>query len=959
MIPNNQKTSLLIPSQLPAFIRDDPNYANFVLFLQAYYEWLETTGNVSDVSKNILNYSDIDNTTSDFSNYFYNEFLSYFPQDVIADRNKVVKIAKELYQAKGTPASFKFLFRILYNLDVDFFFTQDVVLKASSGKWYVTNSLNVLSSDTNFLSAVKYFAFGQTTQSLGIIEIVQNVGTKTQIFISNIQRQFQSGEYIRIIDANRQDVYFLNGQVVTEGTPGAYVLTAKIVGQVNKLTLTNPGTNYQAGDPVVFYGGLTSTSGIGAAAQITGSSSGSIQSISVVNGGYGYRLSPNTLISVSTVGSTLQPTATVFNLNPTNAANATFLPVNYINTGNLMSLAINSANYSINTLNFPALASCNANTSLANVLTFISIATNPISSLTLTSGGAGIQSINSITAKSYYPTSNSAYNADLAGLGILAPIQILNGGYGYRNNDTILITGGPGFGALANVTSVNPANGNTIISISYVYPANTRVSLFPLGGLGYSATSLPTATVSSANAQASGAVLSIPGILGAGATFQAGVTGIGKITGLNITNAGQDYSSIPSVSLAVQDVIVSGVNTSNLPVAGDIIFQSPDNTYANSTYYASFDSILPISISPNPTNSLYRIRLYNYNSSSALSYLLKPLVDKNNGATFTISNYNVGRFVNGILTYGDGKATATATFTNGLFKSQGQYLDSTGQPSGDDVIQSEIYNNFTYEILVQKEIEKYRKTLLGLLHPSGMKVLGRFTLSSANNRMFNISEALYSGHTFANTVGTQAGSVMVTNSTNVTNNIVTITGVGSANIGTIFFANTTTVRMRSTSGDSISGLVTKVNVTANQITLQSNTWLTFTNVATVRAFSGTNAINILSLSGLYTYYNGGVYSNTSYPLMDIVKVNDVVLISNNTSRTVSKVDYINNIITVSSNISANADGNIPNLTVIRPFVANAASIQYFGPVGIIYIPELTTESGITLTTEDGTIILLG
>ena len=38
MIQSNQKTSLLVPQQLPKFIGEDPNYANFVLFLQAYYE---------------------------------------------------------------------------------------------------------------------------------------------------------------------------------------------------------------------------------------------------------------------------------------------------------------------------------------------------------------------------------------------------------------------------------------------------------------------------------------------------------------------------------------------------------------------------------------------------------------------------------------------------------------------------------------------------------------------------------------------------------------------------------------------------------------------------------------------------------------------------------------------------------------------------------------------------------
>ena len=127
MIDSGQKTSLLIPSQLPEFVRDEPSYANFVLFVQAYYEWLEENGNVTDRTKNILNYKDVDKTTSEFLDYFTNDFLSYFPKEILADEKKVIKIAKELYQSKGTPASYQFLFKVLYGTDVDFFYTKDFI----------------------------------------------------------------------------------------------------------------------------------------------------------------------------------------------------------------------------------------------------------------------------------------------------------------------------------------------------------------------------------------------------------------------------------------------------------------------------------------------------------------------------------------------------------------------------------------------------------------------------------------------------------------------------------------------------------------------------------------------------------------------------------------------------------------------------------------------------------------
>ena len=124
MITSGHKTSLLIPSQLPEFIRDDPSYANFVAFLQAYYEWMEQDGNVTDRSKNLLNYKDIDATTTEFLQYFTNEFLPYFPNDALISKEKAVKVARQLYRSKGTPASYQFLFRILYNPDFDVYYTK-------------------------------------------------------------------------------------------------------------------------------------------------------------------------------------------------------------------------------------------------------------------------------------------------------------------------------------------------------------------------------------------------------------------------------------------------------------------------------------------------------------------------------------------------------------------------------------------------------------------------------------------------------------------------------------------------------------------------------------------------------------------------------------------------------------------------------------------------------------------
>jgi hypothetical protein len=170
MIPNNFKTSLLIPEELPGFIKNDESYGNFVLFLQAYYEWLEENDNLLDRSANLLNYIDIDRTTNEFLEYFLNDFLPYFPDDALVDKRLAVKIAKQLYQSKGTPSSYKFLFKILYNSDFDVFYTKDFVLRASDGSWSTFKTVSLQSLDPGFLKTKNYRLFGEISKSFATIE---------------------------------------------------------------------------------------------------------------------------------------------------------------------------------------------------------------------------------------------------------------------------------------------------------------------------------------------------------------------------------------------------------------------------------------------------------------------------------------------------------------------------------------------------------------------------------------------------------------------------------------------------------------------------------------------------------------------------------------------------------------------------------------------------------------------
>jgi len=905
MIVKDQKTSLLIDSQLPEFVRDNPDYKNFRLFLQAYYEWMEEEGKVTNRTKNLISYSDVDQTTDEFLQYFTNDFLPYFPQDVLIDKQKAIKVARQLYQTKGTPASYQFLFKILYDSDFDLFFTKDAVLRASAGTWYVAKSLKLATTDINFTKINNYRLFGETTKSIATVENGFQRGARTEVFISNIERLFQSGEFVRVVDNSNQDVLF-NEQP----------LRAKIIGQISQINVDpkNRGLLYVVGDPVVVYGGLNSANGIGAIAQIAETTKGSIRSIGVVNGGFGYTSDPTTQINITDAPGAYAVVGSL-NPDPRYTSNVSFVPVDTIALKK--DIVLGNSNYF-----FSNVTISNTNTTLANALSFVSFSTYPISSVIVVNGGSGIDKIPQISAQSSYETDLTTY-ANISDLGILSPIQIMNGGQGYVVNDKIVFSGGNGRGAYANVTNV-AANGY-ITSVSYVL---NNTPDYPLGGMGYKLTNLPKLSVQSANTQAHGASLYVPSILGTGATFLPTVDRAGSVTKIGIIDGGQDYISAPTISLKVQDILVSNVSIQNLPIKGDIVYQGANTNAAS--YLATVDSINPLTPNGDPLLSTYNLRVFNYTTNPDKTKVLnidKP-IEGNIHLIMTGTD-------DGYKNYGDGTAKATATFLNGLVVSQGQYLNSQGQPSGYDVLQDLTYNNYTYQITVEKEIAKYRDVLLNLLHPSGINLIGRYALKS--NVSFNhiAQEGVSGGHSLDYyTQNTSSSVTMTADFINRSNNIIKFNNLYNANLANL--VTNTSISIHSDNGLNVYSEIVSANLLSNTVTIASNVWLTFANVATVIGSSGSNTINIGTLTNTYDGVNDGKYSNTAYPLMDIIRSGDIVLVANNTVKTVDYVDYFtgNGVIYLTSNLSSDANSY---LSVNKTIHTDGANVRFYTPIGQQYV----------------------
>lgn len=799
MIPENFKTSLNIADkQLPGFIAENENYETFVKFLEAYYEWMSETGNIEERQKNLLNYRDIDETLDEFEQFFYNEFLTYFPETTLANKRELVKLSKEFYRRKSTAASFKFLFRSLYNVDAEVYNTRESILIASDGKWVTEINLNLNTSDIRYLRTKNLKVFGETSKAIAKIERVYTKNEKIAFQITELVRNFVPGETTRIVNNELQDMFFDGLGNIVNSDSGT-LLQSKVIGNIESVTIdpNQKGKFYQIGDPVSFVGGISldveNEFSASATAEVSEVSDGKVLSINVINGGNGFRAYPNSEITIT--GDGTDATAKILSLDESKPANVIFWGVEQIYPFRNVSLGAN-------TYPFISNPGANANTRLADVFQKLEFLTYPISSVEITSGGKNYIASPSIEVESYFTTlSNTKTN--IKELGILSPINISHGGFNCSVGEEIVFTGGTGFGAFANVRSVD-SNG-TITSIQYYQKQN---ELFPLGGMGYRNEFLPSvtipnktenkATIVSAAANTNvlrlnsianlkigmyvsgngianlttfntyesnttitkiyttnnsivisnnllnsipstttynfnySPALSIKSVLGDGEELQAEIDAPGEIRKITLTYEGENYVETPTVSLKIVDIIVtSNALITELPPKGSFVYQSLNENALDYEFYGYLDNIISY-------GQKYILRLYDFSGSVRVDNLSKPLyIDtteiNSKDFSFIIDLSQTDKiYTKGVRYYGNGTAKATATLLSGVSFGNGRYLNSDGFLSSDKVLESSIYNDYTYFLTAQKEFNTYKNVVKNILHPAGTQLIGRNVHKSNN-----------------------------------------------------------------------------------------------------------------------------------------------------------------------------------------------------------------------------------
>ena len=713
---SDKKTSILIPKQIPEFIREE--HPKFVSFLEAYYEFLENKqgtnkNDLTKVSKDLRYLSDVDESLDDFESNFFGVYMSLLPKDISVDKEFLIKNILPIYLAKGNEKSFKLLFRLLFSKDVEISKPGDKILRVSDGKWFRESSLRIDPIAETFLTTdgtTKEFTLVQELNIDDIVVYLDDVIQESGFFIKRELKKlvFNSappeGTVLRIRYDNFNFDLLENRRVVGQ-TSGAYalvdVLKRKLIGgdnyyqlnvspndvegtfitgeslitniiigdetinvkletvsELKSIIVDSGGAGYSVGDPVFVRGPATRQ----AVARVESVITGAIEEIIINFGGAGFKR----LNNVIAIGSSTSN----FNALITSIDTLGIVSPNSINVfsdviGDYANVILSNTNYG-----FPKSGSENLTTTLANSLSVTTINDlGPVTSIEVYSSSLlrvppGFDIVSNLV--SYNVSSNGTTR--IADLGIIGRIDINNGGFGYVVNDKINFN--------RKTDDYSGRDANAYVSQVDANGTITRVTIRN-GGVGYDKTNFPTLNITSSNASAYGANLSINCLMGDGEIL----TGLlpvdangnqlvaGQVKTIKILDPGLGYSVLPLIDLTKSG---NGKATANAEIrdafetfpgrwlTSDSILSSDDRRIQGNDYYINFTYLLNSQIEFNKYKKIFKDLVHPAGLREYAEYDIKELIDSDRPTAVGLSITNT---ISGLVSTSNGGIYVTGTNT--------------------------------------------------------------------------------------------------------------------------------------------------------------------------------------------------------------------------------------------------------------------------------------------------------
>ena len=799
----DQKTSLLINRQVPEFVREE--HPNFIAFLEAYYEFLENKqgtqkNDLITKSKDLRFISDVDFSIASFEENFFNTYANLIPRNVEVDKAFLIKHLLPLYLSKGSEASFKLLFRLLFNEEVEVVKPSNSILRASDGKWLIENAFRVEQGAYSVYTGngtKTTFKLAQVVSSNEISVYVNNVLQTSGFNIRKESRKLifntapANNATIEVLYSDF-DFNLLTNRKVTGETSGAtaliervgqktissavayelYINTKTLLGNFDNgetalLTVIDPaddtlitirvhglsilrtifvidgGASYNVGDPVIISGGEATRD---AQAIVSDVFSGFINQIQVLAGGAGFKIGSNVFV-IGTGSGSLSLAIDAVDVSGQNTANV--FVVNTDRIADYGSIAINAANYGFNA----SIVTENVNSKIIDALSFENVTSiGAITNVTILFANASFASVPTLEADSAPFQANGTTHFVLS-THSLGRIEINNGGSGYAIGDELIFAQNIpmtfGIGGAAAVTNVSSIGAITKVELQ---PSRIRGTANTFGTT--NVTVIGTNTVFEDDLRVGDRIM-----INNESRY---INSISSNTSLNV-NVNFNYATTNKKIGKYGDYPIGGQNydARKLPT---ITISSTAGSNANLTVSALMgDGENLLAQSDQNPGAILKIRI----TDAGEGYEFAPQID--------------------LTTYGDGTATANTEIEPSYVTFPGRWTTSDSLLSSSErVIQGrEYYVDYSYLLSSSVEFSKFKDVFKDLIHPAGFIDYAEYKINETIDTTID--------KTALNVANTIAGTVNVNNSiyiTGINTNFVLAQTLGIISVGTKVAVNT-------------------------------------------------------------------------------------------------------------------------------------------------------------------------
>lgn len=746
---SNLKTSLLVAQQVPEYVSDE--YPLFVSFLEAYYEFMETAqgtqkNNVLSLGKNMRYVSDVDVSIGAFEKSFFNNFASLIPRDVEINKETLIKNVLPLYISRGNEKSFKLLFRMLFNDEVDVILPKNNILRVSDGRWtvdnvlkletdirstytgtgsnttfylaqqvdsdavevYVDDVLKTIDTDYTIRKESRKLVFNSAPASNTTIKVVYDDFDVTLLNNRKITGQTSGATAIieraskriitdrlnfglpfeLIIDKKTLSGIFTNGEQVTtdiiDSNGTKITLTADTFSILTSILVTGSGASYNVGDTVTILGGGATSA---ATAEVESVTAGLTNRIVVNYGGAGF--STASLISSSNTPGNSFLTGAIDGVDTSGAnTNITFL-INDDIINTYSNIALSAADYGFPAQVIPA--GENINTRIFDALSTLTVTDlGPITNAVILFSNTSVNTAILDAEGSRYLLGSTIY--DIKSFRAVGRIDVYNGGTNYKVGDEIIFGPNPGgtygYGAAAAVTEVAGSGTITKIKVQSQRVAGT-------------ANILNNSIVITGTGTAFGTELGV----GDRITIRSQERFINAVTSSTTATVNAAFSfsdgtvwSNNSPIGSLSRGVVGGINYTQGSFPNVTVSTSSGGSGANIAITSLIgDGERLSAFNDSVPGQILTIKV----TSGGAGYQYIPQVDLRN--------------------YGDGSATATAQVGNSYSTLSGRWTtsDSILSSSERKLQGSDYYVDYSYITSSLTEFTRYKDILRQLLHPSG------------------------------------------------------------------------------------------------------------------------------------------------------------------------------------------------------------------------------------------------